>query len=85
MFPGFARQRRHTPWTIILCVDQSASMLDSVIHAAVLASILASLPALQIKRVVFDTAVVDLSDKIEDPLMFCCPSSWAVVPTSARR
>jgi len=63
-----ARQRRRIPWTIILCVDQSGSMLDSVIHAAVLASIMASLPALQVKLVVFDTAVVDLSDHIDDPV-----------------
>jgi uncharacterized protein with von Willebrand factor type A (vWA) domain len=63
-----ARQRRQIPWTIVLCVDQSGSMLESVIHAAVVASILATLPALRVKLVVFDTAVVDLSDRIEDPV-----------------
>jgi Mg-chelatase subunit ChlD len=63
-----ARQRRRIPWTIILCVDQSGSMLGSVIHAAVLASILASLPAVEVKLVVFDTSVVDLSDRIDDPV-----------------
>ena len=63
-----ARQRRRIPWTVILCVDQSGSMLGSVIHAAVLASILASLAALEIKLVVFDTSVVDLSDRIDDPV-----------------
>jgi len=63
-----ARQRRQLPWTIILCVDQSGSMLGSVIHAAVLASILAGLPALNIKLVVFDTSVVDLSDRVDDPV-----------------
>jgi len=63
-----SRQRRQLPWTIILCVDQSGSMLGSVIHAAVLASILAGLPALNIKLVVFDTAVVDLADRVDDPV-----------------
>jgi uncharacterized protein with von Willebrand factor type A (vWA) domain len=63
-----ARQRRRIPWTIILCVDQSGSMLGSVIHAAVLASILATLPAVEVKLVVFDTSVVDLSERIEDPV-----------------
>lgn len=63
-----ARQRRQLPWTIILCVDQSGSMLGSVIHAGVLASILAALPALQVKLVVFDTSVVDLSERVDDPV-----------------
>ena len=62
------RQRRQSPWTVILCVDQSGSMLGSLIHATVLASILAGLPALAVKLVVFDTAVVDLSDRIDDPV-----------------
>ena len=63
-----ARQRRQIPWTIILCVDQSGSMLGSIIHAAVLASILAALPAVQVKLVAFDTSVVDLSDQVQDPV-----------------
>jgi len=63
-----ARQRRRIPWTIILCVDQSGSMLGSVVHAAVLASILATLPAVQVKLVLFDTSVVDLSERVEDPV-----------------
>ncbi|MBI5942554.1 MAG: VWA domain-containing protein [Caulobacterales bacterium] len=63
-----ARQRRQMPWTVVLCVDQSGSMLSSLIHAVVTASILASLPAVKVKVVVFDTAVVDVSDRIEDPV-----------------
>ncbi len=63
-----ARQRRRLPWTVILCVDQSGSMLGSLIHAAVLASILAGLPAVSVKMVVFDTQVVDLSDRVDDPV-----------------
>ena len=63
-----ARQRLQIPWTVVLCVDQSGSMLGSVIHAAVLASILAALPAVNVKLVVFDTSVVDLSDRIDDPV-----------------
>ena len=63
-----SRQRRRIPWTVILCVDQSGSMLSSLIHAVVTASILASLPAVSVKVVVFDTAVVDLSDRLDDPV-----------------
>ena len=42
-------------------------MLDSVIHSAVMAGILAGLPALKVSLVVFDTSVVDLSGYVDDP------------------
>lgn len=64
----FARVERRIPWTVILCVDQSGSMAGSVIHSAVLASILAGLQTLSVKLVVFDTSVVDLSDRVDDPV-----------------
>jgi hypothetical protein len=64
----FDRNTRRLPWTIILCVDQSGSMADSVIHSAVMAGILASLPSIRVKLVVFDTSVVDLSDHADDPV-----------------
>jgi Mg-chelatase subunit ChlD len=64
----FARRERRLPWTVILCVDQSGSMADSVIHSAVMAGILSALPLLQVKLVVFDTAVVDLSGYVDDPV-----------------
>jgi Mg-chelatase subunit ChlD len=63
-----ARRRRQLPWTVILCVDQSGSMVSSLIHAVVLASILAGLSAVSVKLVVFDTSVVDLSDRLDDPV-----------------
>ena len=62
------RARRRLPWTIVLCVDQSGSMVDSVIHAAVMAAILAGLPSVSVRLVVFDTAVVDLSGEVADPV-----------------
>ena len=64
----FDRNTRRLPWTVILCVDQSGSMAESVIHSAVLAGILAGLPSLRVKIVVFDTAVVDLTDHADDPV-----------------
>ncbi|GLS19398.1 hypothetical protein GCM10007874_24150 [Labrys miyagiensis] len=63
-----ARQKRRMPWTIILCVDQSGSMLNSLIHATVMASILAGLPTVDVRFVAFDTSIVDLSDKLSDPV-----------------
>jgi Mg-chelatase subunit ChlD len=62
------RVRRHFPWTVILCVDQSGSMAASVIHSAVMAAILAGLPSVKLHLVVFDTSVVDLTDRVSDPV-----------------
>lgn len=62
------RSRRRLPWTVILCVDQSGSMLASTIYAAVMASILTALPAVEVKLIVFDTAIVDLSREAHDPV-----------------
>lgn len=64
----YSRVRRRLPWTLVLCIDQSGSMLDSVIHSAVMAAILAGLPSLKLHLVVFDTSVVDLSDRVDDPV-----------------
>jgi Mg-chelatase subunit ChlD len=64
----FERNNRRLPWDIVLCIDQSGSMADSVIHSAVMAGILAGLPAFRVKLVVFDTAVVDLSGHADDPV-----------------
>ncbi|MEI7216458.1 VWA domain-containing protein [Pectobacterium carotovorum] len=63
-----SRMQRHMPWDVILCVDQSASMSSSVMHAAVCASILAALPAVRVSLIVFDTQVVDLSHLAHDPV-----------------
>jgi Mg-chelatase subunit ChlD len=64
----FQRVRRHLPWEVILCIDQSGSMANSVIHSAVMAGILAGLPLVRVRLVIFDTAVVDLSEHVADPV-----------------
>jgi hypothetical protein len=64
---GFGR-RRSSLRDIVLCVDQSGSMATSVVYAGVFSAVLASLPSVSTKMVVFDTAVVDLSDKLTDPV-----------------
>lgn len=63
-----ARVRRQLPWDVILCVDQSGSMLDSVMYSAICASILATLPSVRVRLVLFDTQVVDLSHLAHDPV-----------------
>ena len=62
------RIKRFNPWNIIMCIDQSGSMLESVIYSAVMAGIFTKLPALKINLVIFDTEVVDLSGHADDPV-----------------
>lgn len=62
------RVKRYNPWRVILCVDESGSMLSSVIHSAVMAGIFAKMPMLETKLVIFDTSVVDLSGYVGDPV-----------------
>jgi predicted metal-dependent peptidase len=64
---GYGRKRSSVR-DIVLCVDQSGSMATSVVYAGVFSAVLASLPAVSTKMVVFDTAVVDLSEKLADPV-----------------
>ncbi|MBX9572025.1 MAG: VWA domain-containing protein [Candidatus Obscuribacterales bacterium] len=64
---GFGRKRSSLK-DIILCVDQSGSMAASVVYSGIFASVLASLPAVNTSLVVFDTSVVDLTDKLSDPI-----------------
>ena len=64
-----ARTRRHsTRWQVILLVDQSGSMVSSVIHTAVTAACLWGLPAIKTHLIAFDTQVVDLTDRASDPV-----------------
>ena len=62
------RIREYSQWRVVIAVDESGSMLDSVIHSAVMAGIFAKLPMLDTKLVIFDTNVVDLSGYVDDPV-----------------
>jgi Mg-chelatase subunit ChlD len=53
---------------IVLCVDQSGSMASSVVYAGIFGAVLASIRAVSTRMVVFDTAVVDLTDDLQDPV-----------------
>lgn len=65
----YRRHRRHRmPWQLVLVVDQSGSMLESVIHSAVTAACLWGIPSLKTHLVVFSTEVVDLTEEVVDPL-----------------
>ena len=62
------RVQRHNPWHVIIAVDESGSMLPSIIHSAVMAGIFAKLPMLTTHLVIFDTAVVELTGWMDDPV-----------------
>ncbi|MFT5355158.1 MAG: hypothetical protein ACI9KE_002374 [Polyangiales bacterium] len=63
----YARTKRHSDkWQVILLVDQSGSMAESVIHSAVTAACLSGIPGVKTHLCIFDTAVVDLTDQITD-------------------
>jgi Mg-chelatase subunit ChlD len=64
---GYGRKRSALR-DIVLCVDQSGSMATSVVYAGIFAAVLASLPAVRTHLVVFDTAVVDLTPELADPV-----------------
>lgn len=55
-------------WTVILDIDQSGSMGESVIYSSVVSCILASMSALKTRIVAFDTSIVDLTEKSSDPV-----------------
>ncbi len=64
---GFGRKRRALK-DVILCLDQSGSMGTSIVYSGIFGSVMASMPSLSTRMVVFDTSVVDLTDDLQDPV-----------------
>ncbi|MEU8438296.1 VWA domain-containing protein [Streptomyces sp. NPDC029216] len=65
---GYGRAARAVRKEVVLCIDQSGSMAASVVYASVFGAVLASMRAIATRLVVFDTAVVDLTDQLDDPV-----------------
>lgn len=65
---GHGRAAQSVKKEVILCVDQSGSMAPSVVFASVFGAVLASMRTVSTRLVVFDTAVVDLTDQLDDPV-----------------
>lgn len=61
-------RRRSDQWQLIILVDQSGSMADSVIYSAISAAIFCGCQALKTHLIAFDTSIIDLSDQCADPL-----------------
>ncbi|RPD38996.1 VWA domain-containing protein [Chitinophaga barathri] len=64
---GYGRKRTSLK-DVVLCIDQSGSMGTSAVYSGIFGSVMASIPAIKTKMVVFDTAVVDLTEELTDPV-----------------
>jgi Mg-chelatase subunit ChlD len=64
---GYGRKRTSLK-DVVLCLDQSGSMGTSVVYSGIFGSVMASIPAIKTKMVVFDTAVADLTEELTDPV-----------------
>jgi Mg-chelatase subunit ChlD len=65
---GYGRASQAVKKDVVLCIDQSGSMAASVVYASVFGAVLASMRSIDTKLVVFDTSVVDLTDRLDDPV-----------------
>ena len=65
---GYARRSTQVEREIILCIDQSGSMAESIVFSSVFGAVLASLSSVSTRLVVFDTEVVDLTEELDDPV-----------------
>lgn len=65
---GGSRRRRGVARDVIVAIDQSASMGESIVYASVFGAALASIPALRTQLIAFDTSVADLTPLLHDPV-----------------
>lgn len=59
--------RKTTPQRLIVVVDQSGSMVDSMVNCTILASIFAGLPKVNVHLIAYDTQALDLTPWAHDP------------------
>ncbi|MFC8342806.1 DUF5682 family protein [Streptomyces sp. NPDC057280] len=62
------RSRREADWRLVLVVDVSGSMEASVVWSALTAAVLGGVPTLSTHFLAFSTEVIDLTDRVDDPL-----------------
>jgi uncharacterized protein with von Willebrand factor type A (vWA) domain len=65
---GYGRKARRPQREVVLCIDQSGSMANSIVYASIFGAVMATLPAVATRLVVFDTSVVDLTEQLDDPV-----------------
>lgn len=65
---GYGRKTRKSLKDIILCIDQSGSMGTSIVYSSIFGAVMASLPTVKTRLVLFDTQVTDVTDELSDPV-----------------
>jgi Mg-chelatase subunit ChlD len=71
---GYGRSSRVVAKDVVVAIDQSGSMAESVVYASVFGAVLASMRSVRTSLVAFDTSVVDLTELLDDPVdvLFGC-------------
>ena len=65
---GYGRKSRRVQREIVLCVDQSGSMGESIVYSSLYGAVMASLPSLATRIVFFDTEIADMTEHCTDPV-----------------
>lgn len=65
---GYARRSNQLQREIVLCVDQSGSMAESIVYSSVFGAVLSSIRSVRTRMIAFDTEVVDLTEELTDPV-----------------
>ncbi|GAB3688605.1 VWA domain-containing protein [Spirosoma flavus] len=65
---GYGRKSKRSLKDIVLCLDQSGSMGQSVVYSGIFGAVMASIPTVTTRMVVFDTEVADLTEDLKDPV-----------------
>jgi len=65
---GHGRRQQSLARDVVIAVDQSGSMADSVVYASLFAGVLAQLPTLRTRFFAFDTSITDLTPFLHDPV-----------------
>jgi Mg-chelatase subunit ChlD len=71
---GYGRGANALVKEVVVAIDQSGSMAESVVYAAVFGATLASIRSVKVSVVAFDTEIADLTDQLSDPVdvLFGC-------------
>jgi Mg-chelatase subunit ChlD len=71
---GYGRGANAMVKEVVVAIDQSGSMAESVVYAAVFGATLASIRSIKTSVIAFDTEIADLTDQLSDPVdvLFGC-------------
>jgi Mg-chelatase subunit ChlD len=65
---GYGRRQNAVQRDVIVAIDESGSMAESVVYAGVFGAVLAFISALRTSVIAFDTNIVDLTGRLHDPV-----------------